>query len=419
MSRRRSHHDSRFVARPLLVEPLECRRMLAGDVEVRRSGDNLKIRGDSECNGLLVVQLSEGRYAVAGFDHDGAPTTINGGTEPVIVSGIDGNFDIDLRNGDDLIGIGNNIGMIAALAADIGFGGIIHPQDDFGLPPLPATQLEVPRSLLLKTKDGEDGVMFLGRVNRSAIINTDKHSDGLAIANSRIGDNLIIHTEKGEDGVLLENVSVDDHIHIDTGHDGDTLLAQGVEARRAVLLTGSGRDVLGISDTELDRELSVRTSSGNDSVLVTQSEARRIDIHTDSGDDTLEMGAFEVEDDLVANLGSGRDEALIADALIGDNLLVFLGSGDDLLTIDNIGVGDNVLIDAGSGRDDIEIMASDIDRLLHVLMGSGNDVLSIANSTVRRAILHGGSDRDTLNVDDLSFADDVDKHSFEDVNVVP
>jgi hypothetical protein len=418
MSRSRNH-DSRLAPRPLLVEPLECRRMLAGDVEVSRSGDNLKIRGDSECNGLLVVQLSEGRYAVVGFEHDGAPTTINGGTEPVILSGIDGNFDIDLRNGDDLIGIGNNIGMIAALAADLGFGGIIDLQSDFGLPPIPATQLEVPRSLLLKTKDGEDGVMFLGRVNRSAIINTGKHSDGLAIANSRIGEDLIVHTEKGEDGVLLENVSVDDHIHIDTGHDGDTLLAQGVDARRAVLLTGSGSDTLGISDSELERELIVRTSSGNDSVLVTQSEARRIDIHTDSGDDALEVSAFEVEDDLVANLGSGSDEALIADALIGDNLLVFLGSGDDVLTIDNIGVDDNVLIDAGSGDDDVQITASDVDRLLHVVMGSDDDVLTIAGSTARRAILHGGSGRDTLNVDDLSFADDVDEHSFEDVNEVP
>jgi hypothetical protein len=419
MSHRRKNSQPRFACRPLLVEPLECRRMLAGDVEVRRSGDNLKIRGDSECNGLLVVQLSEGRYAVVGFEHDGAPTTINGKTSPVIVSGIDGNFDIDLRSGDDLLGIGNNIQRIAGLADDLGFGGIIDPQSDFGLPPLPATQLKVPRSLHLKTKDGEDGVMIIGRIGRSAHIHTDNHSDGVALANSRIGEDLFIHTEKGEDGVLLDNVSVDDYLHIDTGRDGDTLLVAGSNARHAFLTMSSGSDSLGISDTAFDRELIVRTSSGNDSVLITESEARRIDIHTDSGNDTLEMGAFEVRDDLIANLGSGRDEALIADALIGDHLLLFLGSGDDILTIDNIGVDDNVLIDAGSGRDDVQITASDVDRLLHVLMGSGNDVLSIANSTARRAILHGGSDRDTLNVDSLSFADDVDEHSFEDVNNLP
>ncbi len=358
--------------RPLTLEPLESRTLLAGDVSVDVAGGNLKLRGDNECNGVLIVQLGTGRYAVVGFDHDGAPTTINGQSDPVIVRGVKHNFIIDLRGGDDLLGIGNNVDLLADLAGELGFEDIIPT----GEPPVEGisdTRLRVPKSLIVHTKDGEDGVVVNAHVGNSAVINTGKHSDGIAIANSRIRDNVVLRTEKGQDGVLIENVAVEGHLNVHTGHDADTLLVSLSEVRHAVLNTGHGSDALGVSETQFDRELVLLTEQGNDEVVVNVVAARRIHLDTGSGNDDVGMAALEIDDDL----------------------MVF----------------------TGSGRDNVEISDADVDDLFGAFLGSSDDTLSIFGSSARKAVVRGGSGFDVLNVDELSFARKVDEAQFDDINV--
>ncbi len=358
--------------RHLTLESLESRTLLAGDVSVDVVGGNLKLRGDNECNGVLIVQLGSGRYAVVGFDHDGAPTTINGQDEPVIVRGVKHNFLIDLRGGDDLLGIGNDVELLADLAGELGFADIIPT----GEPPVEGisdSRLRVPKSLIVHTKDGEDGVIVNAHVGHSAVINTGKHSDGIAIADSRIGDNVVLRTEKGEDGVLIENVVVEGHLNVHTGHDADTLLVSLSDIRHAVLNTGHGNDGLGVSETQFDRELVLLTEQGHDQVIVNVVAAGRILLHTGSGNDVVGMAALAIDDDLI--------------------------------------------IHTGSGDDTVEISDTDVDDLFAAFLGSGDDELSIFGSSARKTLLRGGSGFDILNVDDLSFADRVDEHQFDEINV--
>jgi hypothetical protein len=357
--------------RRLALEPLETRTLLAGNVSVDEVGGNLKLRGDEECNGVLIVQLGSGRYAVVGFDHDGAPTTINGGADPVIVRGIKHNFLIDLRQGDDLLGIGNNVELLADLATELGFEDVLN-SGDLPAEEIPDVQLRVPKSLIVHTKDGEDGVVMTADVRYDAIVHTGKHADGIAFADSDIGDDVILRTDKGQDGVLLENIDVDGHLNVHTGHDGDTLLVSLSSVRHAVLNTGHGSDSLGVSETEFARELVLLAEQGNDDVIVNVVAADRI--HLDSG--------------------SGNDQVGLAALAIDDDLIIHTHGGDDT----------------------VEISDSDVDDLFAAFLGTDDDVLSIGGSSARKALLRGGPDFDILNVDSLSFAGKIDREQFEDVN---
>jgi Ca2+-binding RTX toxin-like protein len=95
-----------------------------------------------------------------------------------------------------------------------------------------------------------------------------------------------------------------------------------------------------------------------------------------------------------------------------------LGSGNDFLFADNVRVRGVATIDAGSGDDEVVLVNSDVDKVLTAVMGSGRDRLSIFASSADLAVLIGGSDFDTLNVDDEDFADDAVVVLFEDVNVI-
>ncbi len=339
-------HSRTLRLRTLALETLESRALLAGDVSVDEVGGHLRIRGDDECNGILIAQLGDERYAVVGFEHDGEATTINGSTDPLIVRGVRRNFDIDLRDGDDLLGIGNDVELLAGLAEDLGFGDALIDQAE--LPELPDQRLRIEGALLVRTSDGEDGVLLNANVRRNAVIRTGMKSDGVALANSRLKSDVILRTETGQDGVLIDNTTIDDHLHVNTGDDSDTLLIALSSIGDSLLTTGTGRDLVGVTETEFERSLVLLTGEDNDEVVLNLVAAQRIHV------------------------------------------------------------------DTGSGRDGVQIGDTNVDGRLAVFLGSGNDGLTIAGSSAERALLRGGSGRDLLDVDDFSFADDVDERQFEE-----
>lgn len=398
--------------RILAVESLERRMMLAGDVDVKVAGGNLKIRGDAECNGVLIVQLRDREYAVIGFDHDGAPTTINGRNEPFIARGVKNNFLINLRKGDDLLGIGNDVDLLADLAAELGFGGCFCT----GGLDIPDLQLRVPKSLIVHTEDGEDGVVMNADVRYDMIVDTGKHSDGIAVAQSNIGDDMILHTQQGQDGVLIEDANIRDFLLVHTGHDGDSLLAIGTSAGHALLISGQGSDSVAVSEGQFDRELTVLTEQGDDEVLVSLTAAKRMHLDTSGGNDTVAIVGIELDRDLTLHTGSGKDEVEIAEAQLR-KLFAFLGNDNDDLRLEQVKARDLAHLDTGSGNDKVTIAESSTDNLM-AFLGSGNDALTVTGSKAKKALLRGGSGFDTLNVDSRSFARKVDEDQFEDVNVI-
>ena len=124
MSKRAIGSGSGSGRRILAVESLERRAMLAGNVTASVVGGNLIIRGDDAGNGVLVQQeAGTGNYSVTGFDFAGSTTKINGTADGTAhLHGVTGNIDIDLKKGNDALGVGNDAQALATAAEECGFG---------------------------------------------------------------------------------------------------------------------------------------------------------------------------------------------------------------------------------------------------------------------------------------------------------
>src|SRR5690349_1891612 len=85
--------------RNLVVEGLENRALLAGNVAVSVSGGTLFITGDAAGNGVSVQQLDSGKYFVTGFSVSGGNTTVNGSAAGKIVTGVTNDINVDLNAG--------------------------------------------------------------------------------------------------------------------------------------------------------------------------------------------------------------------------------------------------------------------------------------------------------------------------------
>lgn len=89
--------------RRLVLEGLERRAVLAGDVWAAQFGGNLMIHGDAEDNGVHLHTMADGTVAVSGMDAGGSPTLINGSEEPFVASNVRFLTRVHLGNGDDTL----------------------------------------------------------------------------------------------------------------------------------------------------------------------------------------------------------------------------------------------------------------------------------------------------------------------------
>lgn len=423
--------------------------MLAGNVTASvDGGGNLNVRGDNLDNGVFISQVGPGQYQVTGFGLGGSPTRINGSEDATVLltRAVRGNINVDLKGGNDALGIGNSAADLITLAENCGieFGTDVTPPEDL------EGQFFVPKSLIVNTGDGNDGMAISADVRFSVVINTGNGDDGVALGNlgddeidSLIGDNVVILTGKGDDDVCVTFVTLQGHLNIQTGDGLDEVKVDEVDAGHALLITGNGNDAVTMDRFDTDRELILDTGAGDDSALLNnftagqgfgprrQTGAGLIKVVTGKGLDEVGLTAFQVDNviidtgdgnDTVGVRGDRTDEADVTRSLIRKNLNVNVGSGDDSLVFNDLNVlrdvfaflgsgmdvleanndifGNNLLVDAGSGDDNVTLDTVDVSRNATILLGSGNDNLTIlGGSTNGKLIVRGGSGQDTFNND--------------------
>ena len=179
-------------------EPLESRRLFAGDVSVflDRSG-NLIVRGDGAANGILVDKAGE--FSIAGVDAGGAPTRVNGvanGDVRLPVTG-EGDVRLYLGGGDDVVDVGTRTDSV-----------------DF------------PDDLEIYAGDGDDRVTTIGDTN--------------------IADDLEIASGAGNDNIRVISTEIEDDLSVLAGDGDDTVQVYGSFADDVLIATGAGRDAVGI-----------------------------------------------------------------------------------------------------------------------------------------------------------------------------
>ncbi|MCU0877923.1 MAG: hypothetical protein MUF06_09080 [Pirellulaceae bacterium] len=404
---RRGHGRQKSGERRLKLEHLETRAMLAGNVSVSVSGGNLLVRGDNSSNQIAIVQLDAGEYAVVGLNG----TEVNGGTDPVVKSGVTNNIDVDLKNGHDVLGISNDIDFLEELAYEEGL-----ELPDLELPEDAPECLTVPKHLNIKLGSGNDAAAVGAKVGLRINADLGSGNDALWVEGSKVGDDIIARGGSGHDYLYINKTKIAQMLDVNMGDGENGVYVDCTQiGESAVIRTGKNNDYVYVVESQIEDNLIVRTGSGHDGVIAgsiagmaeAEGEAssggygievgNNVDIDTGSGDDYVDVSG-DIDNLLKVSTGSGHDEVYMyyVDA---EDLVAVLGSGNDYLSAYGVHVHDDALLDAGSGNDVAYIRYSEVDDVLTALMGSGNDFLEICESWADKANLDGGSGKDELRSD--------------------
>jgi hypothetical protein len=445
--------------RQFAVENLEPRTMLA--VDVYRSGDSLFVRGTSASEQVAIVQVDEAVYAVVGLNGTNIkgtnnPTLGGSGAEYKVISGINGNIDVDLRGGHDLLSVGNDLEGLIQKAIDLGFGSALgnassvasDVESEFSLP----GQLEVPRTLKIRMGDGNDGVGIVADVGTEGLgrIDADLGNgsfNAISIDPTTVSDDIILRAGSGNDTVVIEDTEIEQMLDVNLG-DGqnsltmtDTDLYDGFESRvgqSAIINTGKHDDFVEFEYTDIDINLIVRTNGGDDFVGYFGgaegggSDFAQIgviaDIDTGSGSDEVDVCDAEIGDDLIIKTQGEIDSVFVgcegfiyetaqvvveANVIVGDDLIINLGSGNDSdeessapfgsdagAYLFGIFVQDNLEVHLGSGHDHLTAQFVEVGHDAFVNGNDGEDEIDIFSVFVEHnAFIDAGSSDDTVSIE--------------------
>ena len=343
------------------LEPLESRRLLAGQVAVAgTAAGDIVITGDNQDNDIRLVldQVGFASYLVV-EGHNGTQIEFDGNvgpTQSVPITRQGNNFVINrdvriqMRGGNDEVEVlawlpTGSLTIQRDLNVNMGSG-----SDTFIVEGDPATHSYVGRDLTVNASAGADGdyvevyQMIAPRVN-------------LRVGASGSGfDQAIFHES------LTGNLRMN-------GTSGETVLAvSDAQAFDARLSSGSGEDQIMIADSHFDRLDLNSGSVANDAVV----------------GDHIMLGSSRVDGNTTIRGGAGRTSVQLiptslgaATALIGE-VAINTGGGDDQVRISNGELQvflDDLTIDTGSGDDRVEIEGKSIFNSASIRLGGGADEL--------------------------------------------
>ena len=308
------HH---FKRRSLVVERLENRDVLAGDVLAVIYGQMLVIWGDEQANGVTLTYDSTTQvYHVVGKEVAGEATTINGQDTSlpenvptfnsvknvaVILHGGDDQFAvgspqavdtvinqwlaIDMGDGNDQVVLGqagNAAGGADPVALSLRTGTSVTVDLGAGDDELNIANADIGLALNIYAGDGSDDVTFATeftpadpaqqslfpvRVRGNCNIVLGGGEDELAMHNATIRGHLIIADWAGPAHLDLFNLSIGKKLDIDTAGDNDEIAIQFVSAKQFTLDSNSGIDDVDITDCRF-RTVTIKLGDAHDDLLL-------------------------------------------------------------------------------------------------------------------------------------------------------
>lgn len=402
-SRSNSKQSKRTRPRRIAIEPLESRRLLAGDVTAEVVDGNLLLRGDRLSNQVELRAAIDGSDAIEVIglpSEDGDLTTINGAPS-FTFTGVTGDIAANMRGGDDVV--------------------YIHDLDILG-------------DLNVRTGRGNDRVLVGGLPRGGDMI-------GRPLSDSAVDQAMV-------EGELVAPIEPVDPVPIDPVQPVDPVpilpIANVTIAGRARIVTGAGNDGIAMGSLEVYGNLNIQTGRHADVVRLGVNE---LPVPTD-GEVPLDDGVPAVIDGEVGppitlpvdvygslrlNTGRGADQAWLESVHVAHNMSVNLGRGDDLFSYDWGSVGGRININAGRGDDLVALVHLTADtirirggrgddgvglfdvaaRRINTHLGRGNDQMIVSNTTASSARFHGGGGTDMLLYEGINHFGRLRELSFE------
>ncbi|MGI8979384.1 MAG: beta strand repeat-containing protein [Pirellulaceae bacterium] len=451
----KKHRTARLRHRPLFVEGLETRAMLAGNVTASVRAGTLFVTGDNLANDVVIQQTGPNRFTVVGVA--GSATKVNNKAEGVVFTG-NGvrNFEIDLRAGNDTLGISNDLSYLDALSAELAAGpggpvtasattatalslrGYANIRGGAGNDAL-AVNLLAGGAIFVDANAGSDAVVIEGSTAAALLVNTGTANqttdagDYLRIRNVAARGAITANTFSGDDVVLLTDASastfaVNVGVGATTGTatDFDNLIVARLVSRGSVLLfAGAGDDAVGVNDVDGIFFLAVG-GSGNDTMTFANLDVASASLIGETGDDSITVddtidpenpGVPILVDDtlntevtglLHIDTGAGDDTVNVnGDVTFNPelgSLNILTLAGVDTVSASNLSLTGKAVIDLGTGEDSLTAggIASDGDILL--FGGTDNDIVAATGVIARFFLAVGGSGNDDMSFGGLNVA---------------
>lgn len=240
-----------------VVEHLETRALLAGNVIASLNGSHLTVTGDAADNAIDITILNGG-IQVRGLNS----TTINGGTDAFIVAaGTDtlaGNVVIQMAGGNDSV----------SFSRGIKFDGIVDVHGQAGNDSISA-----------------NGVTF----NSHALFRGYAGNDTFSIQDTTVNGSLYIHGHQDNDLISLKTVTLNGYTEI-KGHDGDDGVSLNAVTSNGYLAikTGFGDDDVTIHNSTINSTVLIKTKQDSDAVMLDDNTfAGRVHINLGRDNDGL------------------------------------------------------------------------------------------------------------------------------------
>jgi hypothetical protein len=330
----------------LQVEKLECRNLMAGNVNAYTSGGHLHIEGDDASNVITIESYRNGIIQVRGFSDPGTatPTVVNRGANALrLFYGVTGDIVIHMKGGNDLVRV-TNLVVSGNLTIDLGSG---------------YDQLATGRDALI------GAARFGGTLPGPLYVSGElKISSGSEI-----------------DSVFQSDTHVLGRSEIDLGSGDDTLTMQ--------------RPAFSGMNVEYFGDLTLRPQEGNDNINITGFISRSVTVDDESGQLNLNINSADIYGTLKVLSTGANDSIRVATTNVRGDIHIDSGAGNDLFLF--FGLANDIKVHSGDGNDSVQVTSSAIDELI-VSLGSGNDVLDLASLFARDISVHGDDGDDVFNV---------------------
>jgi len=305
-----------------ILEPLEDRVLLAGNVMAEIVGTTLVIEGDHSDNAILIDQTTQGDFRITGHDNHGL-TLVNGESRILIgnLANIK-NVHISMHFGNDRVGIGNMSGFTTQIHED-----------------------------LLVNMGAGYNEFYLGRCADATRI---AYAGPVSIG----GDVDITHDDNGSGSVVLAALACDGDVRVDLGHDFAEkwfVLEDNIPSYLPHLF-GVPPDAP-YAGSRVEGTVSVVNHAGETNVRLGQSQVEgRLTIQTSDSDDVIDVLSMRFERGLVLRTGGGIDRVSVGDpsgyGVPRDPTWVYAltietGDGDDEVFLSNLQVWNTTHVDLG------------------------------------------------------------------------
>ncbi len=345
--------------------------LVAGNVKATLSGGTLFVYGDRNDNSIGIASTNPGEIVVSGFvTGSGEPTTVNGASEPAVLTGWTNGIYVYLYEGNDSVSLMSG-DVLGHVHVDLGPG-----NDDATLGnSAPVDMVEETVDGVLQSIPG-DGLNVLAAAE-----------PGLTESSLSVKQTLVVLGGAGEDVVQLGDMKVEGHVTLDLGAGNDYVLIgspglvpmeEGAPSdvtfgNNAVIVPGGGDDVVQATSLSVARDLTIDDPVGAALVLLDQVDVgNNFLLFTSPADDEVEM----------LNVTVGQLFKLIAK------------EGVDFITVDGL-MADRVEFYLGNGADDFYAGSVFANRVWSYLEG-GDDLFEIVDSQIGTHTIYGGAGNDWM-----------------------